>query len=394
MSKFKVLVVPSDHTGVGKFRSIDPHVRLNNLFPKEFKVDINHQPQLSEGFLTKYDLIHCHRTLGDYEQAPEWFDKLQQWGIPTILDLDDYWAPGPEHPAHILIKQHKLAEKVVANLRSVQYVTTTTPIFADRLKETNRNVFILPNAVDPTQKQFQANPEPSDKIRIGWLGGSSHYHDLLQLAGMASNLNDDFDNLQFVVCGFDIRGQVTFIDPQTGEQKNRPIKPSETVWVQYEQFFSNSNDLSGGYRDYLKEFKNKPFPGEENEKYRRVWTKPVTTYASNYNLFDISLAPLKPNTFNLMKSQLKVIEAGFHKKALVAQDVAPYQLDVVNGKNGILIPYKKTSKPWYKAVKRLIKEPNQIKDLGEALYETVKDTYHLDKVTKDRAELYRSLIKK
>ena len=95
-----------------------------------------------------------------------------------------------------------------------------------------------------------------------------------------------------------------------------------------------------------------------------------------------------------MKSQLKVIEAGFHKKALVAQDFGPYQIDMKHGQNGLLIPYKKTAKPWYKAVKRLIKEPNQIKDLGEALYETVKDTYHLDKVTKDRAELYRSLLKK
>jgi hypothetical protein len=29
-----------------------------------------------------------------------------------------------------------------------------------------------------------------------------------------------------------------------------------------------------------------------NEPYRRVWTKPISTYALNYNLFDISLAPL------------------------------------------------------------------------------------------------------
>ena len=50
-------------------------------------------------------------------------------------------------------------------------------------------------------------------------------------------------------------------------------------------------------REHLRQFKNKPFDGEENEKYRRVWTKPVTTYATNYNLFDISLAPLKPTIF-------------------------------------------------------------------------------------------------
>ncbi len=28
MSKIKVLVVPSDRTGVGKFRSVDPHIFL------------------------------------------------------------------------------------------------------------------------------------------------------------------------------------------------------------------------------------------------------------------------------------------------------------------------------------------------------------------------------
>ena len=249
-------------------------------------------------------------------------------------------------------------------MRNVQYVTTTTPIFADKIRNTNKNVFVLPNAVDPRQKQFQPNPEPTNKIRIGWLGGSSHYHDLIQLAGMSSSLNNDFDNLQYVVCGFDIRGKVTHIDEKTKQQKERDIKPHETVWVQYEKLFCSNGDISSEYKEYLRQFKNKPFEGEKDEKYRRVWTKPVTTYASNYNLFDISLAPLKPTIFNEMKSQLKVIEAGFHKKALVAQDFGPYQIDIVHGKNGLLIPYKKTSKPWYKAVKRLIKEPNQIKDLG------------------------------
>ena len=217
---------------------------------------------------------------------------------------------------------------------------------------------------------------------------------MAQLGGITRSLEKDFNHLQYVLCGFDTRGKVTYIDPQTRQQKEREIKPHETVWFQYEGLLDVNSLVSQKYKDHLSLYENKPFDGEKNEKYRRVWTKPVTSYANNYNLFDISLAPLKPVMFNLMKSQLKVIEAGFHKKCLVAQDVAPYQLDIVNGKNGILVPYKKNSKPWYKALKRLIKEPNQIKDLGEALYETVKDTYSLEKVTTDRAELYRSIVKK
>ena len=33
MSKIKVLVVPSDRTGVGKFRSVDPHIFLQKQYP-------------------------------------------------------------------------------------------------------------------------------------------------------------------------------------------------------------------------------------------------------------------------------------------------------------------------------------------------------------------------
>ncbi len=43
MSKINVLVLPSDGSGVGKFRSVDPHVKLQNLYPEEFHVDIEYR---------------------------------------------------------------------------------------------------------------------------------------------------------------------------------------------------------------------------------------------------------------------------------------------------------------------------------------------------------------
>ena len=42
------------------------------------------------------------------------------------------------------------------------------------------------------------------------------------------------------VCGFDIRGTVTEINTKTGEQKQRPIKPHETVWKKYEEIFTDN----------------------------------------------------------------------------------------------------------------------------------------------------------
>jgi glycosyltransferase involved in cell wall biosynthesis len=59
----------------------------------------------------------------------------------------------------------------------------------------------------------------------------------------------------------------------------------------------------------------------------------------------------------------------------------------------MLVPEHRNHSDWSKHIKKLIQNPNLITDMGERLYETVKDKYDLNNVTKDRAEFYKSLIK-
>jgi glycosyltransferase involved in cell wall biosynthesis len=404
MSKINVLVLPSDGSGVGKFRSVDPHVKLQNLYPEEFHVDIEYSVNINDlEFWKKYQIVHFHRIIGtDYDASVEFIKKLRSIGIVVIGDIDDYWLPTKEHPIHQLIVQNKIHEKIVANLKVCNYVTTTTELFANEIKRFNKNVIVLPNAVDPNDPQFNEPTLPSDKIRIGWLGGSSHLHDLKLLDGMVSKLSQVQDKLQYYVCGFDIRGTVTEINKQTGEKTQRTIKPEETVWVKYEEIFTaNYNIITPKYKEYLDTFVENDYPGVEKENYVRVWTRPVNSYAKNYSKFDISLAPIKNHIFNRMKSQLKVIEAGFYKKALIASNVGPYTIDLKhalkNGQftdgNALLVNEHNNHSDWYKNIKKLVDNPNMITDLGERLYETVKDKYDLNNVTKTRAEFYKSLIK-
>jgi len=395
MDKIKVLVVPSDRTGVSYYRSTIPHIKLQEYYPNEFYVDIDYEPELkSDKFLQQYDLIHYHRTLGEYSELPQLLERCDELGITTIMDIDDHWAPGPDHPAWVIIKQNNLHKKIADNLKVSRYITTTTPIFAEEIKKLNKNVFVLPNAINPDEKQYQSNTEKSDRVRIGWLGGSSHLKDLEILQGVVNNIKAAglIDKVQFVLCGYDLRGTMTVIDRATGKQKQRPIKPEESVWYKYEKIFTSNYDIvSKEYKDFLMKFENNEYPDVANEPYRRVWTKPITTYASNYNLFDVSLAPLKESTFNKVKSQLKVIEAGFHKKALIAQDFGPYQIDIDNAysrggdmdtknSNGILVPQNKNHKFWFKHIKTLIENPKMITELGDNLYNTVNGVYDMKSV--------------
>ena len=79
MSKIRLLVLPSDRTGVGKFRSIEPHLKLQELYGDDFHVDIITAGSTDfnwddDSFIKKYDIVHFHRTLpsiknGGYAQV-------------------------------------------------------------------------------------------------------------------------------------------------------------------------------------------------------------------------------------------------------------------------------------------------------------------------------------
>jgi len=404
MEKINVLVTPSDQSGVGRYRSVDPHAKLQNMYPDDFHVDIEYNPNLNDlNFWKKYQIVHFHRSIGpNMDVAPSFIKHLQSMGIIVIGDIDDYWLPTKEHPIHQLIVQNKAHEKIIANLKAADYVTTTTELFANEIRKFNKNVIVLPNAIDPKESQFNEPTQSSDKIRIGWLGGSSHLHDLKLLDGMVSKLSPIQDKLQYYVCGFDIRGTVTEINKQTGQKTQRPIRPEETVWVKYEEIFTNNYKIiTPRYKEYLDTFTENDYPGVEKENYVRVWTRPVSSYAKNYSKFDISLAPIKNHIFNRMKSQLKVIEAGFYKKALIASNVGPYTIDLkhaldkgnfTNG-NALLVNENNNHSDWAKHIKKLVDNPNLITDLGERLYETVSTKYDLNFVTAERASFYKSLIK-
>jgi glycosyltransferase involved in cell wall biosynthesis len=403
MSKIKVLVVPSDRSGVGKFRSVDPHIFLQNLYGDDFHIDIIYDPSYDDmNFWKQYQIVSFHRSIGpDFEKAHELIQKLNTMGIITVCDIDDYWMPGKEHPIHDIIMFNKINEKITANLKVAKYVTTTTTLFADEISKYNKNVFVLPNAINPNEPQFKEPTLESDRLRFGWLGGSSHLHDIQILNEGFNKLTRYQDKVQYVLCGFDTRGTVTEINSQTGEHVKRNIKPDETVWAQYEKIFTQDYKIvSDDYKKHLLLYNQDIFPNEMTESYLRVWTKPVTSYAKNYSKFDVSLAPIKNHMFNRMKSQLKVIEAGFYKKALIASNVGPYSLDLKhclkNGElvdgNALLVDEVRNHSDWAKYMEKLIKNPNMAKDMGERLYETVKDKYDLNIVTKDRAEFYKSIL--
>lgn len=332
-----ILVIPSDNQGgVGFYRSTQPHEKLQEMYPDDFRVTFEMKPNWTDLESFKmFDIIHIHKGifLGHDEEFLAAMKFFKENGIVTIMDIDDHWKLGIQHPQFHTQKHYGFDRLIQRNFKLFDYITTTTSIFAKEIKPFNKSIKIFPNAIDPTDPRFQVTKPSCDKLRIGMIMGSTHEEDMNIMNGFVSKLPKDILNkIEFVLCGFDTRGTMREYNKVTGEERTRPLRPEESVWYRYEKMMTNNYSIvSPEYRNFLEKFIPQcAYPNALQEGYKRCWTKDMNHYYQHYAEVDVLLAPLHTNDFNKVKSQLKVVECAFSNTAIVASDFGPYTLDLVN----------------------------------------------------------------
>ncbi len=400
--KINVLFAPSDTAGVGHFRSIWPAQEINKKYP-DFFVEIAGEFTDKLSYYDKFDIIHFHRQLGPFDNQLGLITELKKRGKIVVMDLDDYWNPPSTHPLHIAAMKEEMPRKITTTFKMVDYVTTTTNIFANHIKPFNKNVAVIPNGINMNHPMWQPKDvKKTDKVRVAWIGGSSHMSDLTNLKTSMNILHNDEtlrDKYQIVMCGYDIRGYMTEVDQKNNVVGSRKMLPHETIWNNFEQIFTNNYHpkiVPEDYKKYLHKFKNEPYTGFDvyESNYVRRWTLQLTKYGEHYNYCDVCLAPLDENKFNEVKSELKIIEAGLMRKTLIAQDFGIYRELISNGVNGILVPKARNVRGWYEAIKKVIEDKEYREMLADNLYNFVIDKYTLEAVTVKRVNFYREIYNK
>lgn len=401
--KIKMLVIPSDRHGCGKFRSVDPHVYIGEHYKDEFDIDVvyGRPKDDAEAFFKQYDIVHIHKQL---DKECKLIDMIKFLGKKVIVDVDDNYDLGYDHPMSISAKREKWSWPIKEHIKRADLVSTTTDIYASRLKKLNKNVAVFPNAIDPNEEQFAVPKEKEiDRLRVGIICGSSHLKDIELMRGLGAQI--DTSKVQILLCGFDTNGTRTVYNYSTGEVTKRPILPHESVWCLYEKIVTNDyKNVSEAHKEFLLRYDKGVDDPFVNEPYRRMWTRKIDRYATHFANVDVLLAPLKENDFNLCKSELKEIECGFTKTAFIGQEYGPYTINLVSmiekgGKinpdgTALLVPSSKNHKLWGKYVNMLANDREMVKKLQDNLYNFVKDRYSLEAVCKKRAEAYKSLVGK
>jgi glycosyltransferase involved in cell wall biosynthesis len=355
----RICIVYNAHpTGCSFYRLEMPNAYLGDNYTEFDYVCVDNIANVNDEDLKTVDIwlfnrLWCQGTL---DQIRGVYKALTAFGAKVILDLDDYWVLESGHIMYRHYLSTKLDEQIREHIRLADHVTTTTEHLAQKIRLLNRNVTILPNEPYEAYQQYQANPdeEPEkDKFKIGWFGGAQHQEDIALVEHSFGLLAHDhsLDGKYKIYLG--------------GWNEN-------PVYVDYERMLSCNG---------------------KNANYGRIQAADIYSYVGGYNFINATIAPLRDTKFNRLKSELKVVEAGWMGKAIIASETIPYTDILVHGHNGLVIPYGKKD-AWYKAVKRFINEPDYARSLAVQLSKDVRERFDISKTAERRAELYRSIGRK
>lgn len=394
MSIIRVLALSSDNDGVGYYRTLNPHICMDD---PEIKIELRllsdmTLPLLDERFLRQFNIIFYNKVIPFAEQAKEelFYDMCKRNNIKIIYDIDDYWVLDSTHLNYKNWKENKSEEKIEDTIKKADCVVTTTRIFANRIKAVNPEVYVLENALNINENQWITKREKSEKVRFIWGGGISHQVDLRLIQDSFKKFENKFlEKSQFYLCGFDLR--VKHADGSMGKDD-----PKRSQWTLFESFITNNglyvNNME--YREFLNTYNNANFgvnPKFKDEFYQRRWTRAILDYGLMYNEADISLAPLKDNHgFNKMKSQLKLIEAGCHSMPLIMSKSGPYLIDDIEN-NGLGLYVEERVSDWYEKMKWFVNNPSAIEDMGQKNREYFLKHFEMSVINKKRAQLYKDV---
>jgi glycosyltransferase involved in cell wall biosynthesis len=419
-----LLVTTKELTGLNYHRQFTPHAHLQDKYGKDvYEYSKCYSlTYLTDEEIAAHDIVSFLRIAENPAvlNPTESIERAKKLGCTTILDIDDYWVLHPKHPQKEIYEKNNYPQHAIDGLKAVDYVTTTTEHFADKIREYNKNVIVLPNSIDPNQSQFKVQETPNDRVRLGWIGGVFHAEDLKMVHNGFKEVWKTVNHSKFQFClgGWNYPEKLGYVQHQI---KHAPFDPSMLqMFKTFESRLLRGEDVPNNYI-FREELGNVPpydliegymtdflkFPKDElykdflkkkvadvtqgfDKPYRRLQGQTADNYASMYNDIDVALIPLVENSFNSYKSQIKIIEAGYFKKAVVVSSVNPYLVDCNKG-NSIQISPSKRGDGWGSAMKSLIFNKNKREDLAEVLHEHVIDNYLMDKTNKIRHQLYQSL---
>ena len=307
-------------------------VPAQGLLQEGFRVKVSRIPQTED-----FDLFHVF-IFSRPHLSPilmKFMHLCKQAGKRVVMDLDDdfhhvpqdhpgYSSVGPGNPASL-----RLLEEAIS---AADILTVATPVLADRYGALAKRVVVIPNGWNRKNPLWEKPAPTRSTVNIGWAGTITHRQDVALIKREVVHLMRDMPNTLLAIGG----DYAVF-------EAFRAIPESRRLFLPM---------------------------------------SPFEDYPYMLAHFDILLAPLRLNTFNESKSDIKLLEAGIRRIPWIASSTPAYQEWEIGG-----ILAKKEG-DWYAALKKLVTHADLRQELGQAGWEKAQTRTEAQIATKWREALF------
>jgi len=366
----KILIIPNN--------TENNCYRLRNGLPKKYLEEKGHEVRLKLEFNSYNHPLHGH-TIDPgkdfdwakvivfnrhYDIDPKYIISLMRYakeqGKRVVYETDDMLdILEPTNPVYQIMDKN--TDQVKLMMMEADVCTTTGKFIADKIKNYNGNVRILPNCIVPSE--WTPRPKKSKKIRVGWAGGCSHAEDLNLVIDAVKKLQEEIE-FEFVIFGMTPEPWNDYISKLKKKHKeNLKKRPNANPAKWYQSMTTLEANLN------KIKFIHEPFV-------------PLKDYAKKLSELDldIGICPLVNNPFNNCKSVIKFYEYAMVDTVTLASNVTPYKEEV-----GLVV--KNRYLKWKNALKTLIED----KELREGKLKEQKEFVLNNRVMKDNIDKWEKV---
>lgn len=302
----------------------------NNSIDAEVRTVSN----LKEEDLKWCDILHYSRHV---MISPAFISQqAKKYNVKVVVDTDDWWEVGKDHPKYHIWKKSDVGLQIRQHLMYADAVTTIHGKLAGIIP--NKNVYVLPNAINYGVGQFREHELPqSDKVRLLYASSAMNYANTFLIAEAMKSVVDL--PIEWVIAGY-VEGDVydVIIKNLTADGK---IPYSTIEWTDTEN------------------------------------------YMSSY-LGDILVVPSKASLFNSYKSNIKVLEAAALNLPVLVSRAEPYL--------GMKANYFSGDKEFISELTRLVESKEYRDYSANRNREYCVENYSLDKWEDKRLEVYKQIL--
>lgn len=333
---FKYEIDPSrPHPWQEDMRCGDPSQQMSGLtIGQQIWAEIDHACEMA-------DVVVWHPMF--YEWSLEFFLEMQhKHQKPFVVDVDDNFIDVPpwNEAFHSFRNGSQYRRISLDCMRNADALFVTTKHLRETYLETNDNIHVIENSLDfKGDRRFvgwdKVSPKKHDGIRLGWIGGRSHFEDLMMVAPAVAEILKRHPNVSFTLINSAVK--------QSCQLLGRPY----------------------------------PFEGLKNVRYadRSVAINRYAAFMASFG-FDIGLAPLIDCNFNRSKSNLRWLEYSALGIPTIATDISHFKESIDPNNTGLTVVDNGIPQ-WTEAMEFLISDDVPRGAIGRAAYKKVKKDFNV-----------------